>query len=190
MHRTSFYVINAITLYRLLSAFALLYCILTNQLNVFKWLLPISFFTDAIDGFLARKYNVVSVIGSRMDSIADDLTIFMAILAIFVFERDFIRQEQLMVLVLTGLYLLQLGLALIKYGKPTSFHTYLAKCAAVLQSIFFVLFFHLPNIPLFVFYSAALITLLDLLEEIILVVLLSKWTADVKGLYWLLKSRK
>ncbi|RYF87534.1 MAG: CDP-alcohol phosphatidyltransferase family protein [Chitinophagaceae bacterium] len=187
VHRTSFFVVNAITLYRLLSSFALLYFIITSQLSVFKWLLPVSFLTDTVDGFLARKYKVTSAAGSRIDSIADDLTVFMAIVGIFVFQRDFIQQEKLVVLILAGFYLLQLTLAFLKYGKPTSFHTYLAKCAAVLQAVFLVLFFHLSHTPPFIFYLAASVTLLDLLEESILVILLPKWTADVKGLYWALK---
>src|SRR5688572_8384024 len=140
MQRSSFYIINAITLYRLLAAFVLLYFIITGKQQIFKWMLAISFITDAVDGFLARRFHVVSVIGARLDSIADDLTMLMAILGIIFFEPEFIRQELTMVLILTGLYLLQMILALVKYGKLTSFHTYLAKFAAVLQAVFVILF--------------------------------------------------
>ena len=70
MHRTAYYIVNAITLYRLLAAFVLLYFILAERMDVFKWLLAISFFTDALDGVLARTLKVVSVTGSRLDSIA------------------------------------------------------------------------------------------------------------------------
>ena len=67
--------VNSITLYRLLASLLLLYFIVINDLFTFKWLLLVSFFTDAIDGFLARKFKVTTVMGSKFDSIADDLTV-------------------------------------------------------------------------------------------------------------------
>jgi CDP-diacylglycerol--glycerol-3-phosphate 3-phosphatidyltransferase len=35
---------------------------------------------------------------------------------------------------------------------------------------------------------AAVLTALDLIEEIILIFLLPAWRSDVKGLYWILKK--
>lgn len=55
MKKTCYYIINGITLYRLLAAPVLVLLILTHQVNVFKWLLAVSFFTDLIDGWLARR---------------------------------------------------------------------------------------------------------------------------------------
>jgi CDP-diacylglycerol--glycerol-3-phosphate 3-phosphatidyltransferase len=185
MQRTGYYIVNAITVYRLLAAFVLLYFILNNERQVFKWLLAISFLTDAIDGILARKLKVVSVTGSRLDSIADDLTVLMAVVAIFIFKPEFLRQQGLLVLVMLGLYLVQLALALFRYGRLSSFHTYLAKAAAILQALFLVLFFFLPEEPVFVFYAAAAVTILGLAEEIVLVILLPRWHTDVKGLWWI-----
>ena len=59
MKKQSYYIINGITLYRVIAAPFLLYLVVTRQEDIFKWLLAFSFFTDAIDGFLARKYKVV-----------------------------------------------------------------------------------------------------------------------------------
>jgi CDP-diacylglycerol--glycerol-3-phosphate 3-phosphatidyltransferase len=63
MHRRSYYMVNAITLYRLIAAPFLLLLIINHNLEVFRWLLGLSFFTDAIDGYLARKYKVTSAFG-------------------------------------------------------------------------------------------------------------------------------
>jgi len=51
-HRSHYYTVNAITLYRLLAAPVLLLLLLNGQLILFKWLLAVSFLTDAIDGYL------------------------------------------------------------------------------------------------------------------------------------------
>ena len=82
-HKQAWYVINGITLYRIIAAPFLLVLIFTGQYDIFKWLLGLSFFTDLIDGFLARKYKVASVLGTRLDSIGDDLTVLVGVIAFF-----------------------------------------------------------------------------------------------------------
>ncbi len=72
----------------------------------------------------------------------------------------------------------------------TSFHTYLAKVAAILQGIFLILIFHLPDPVYTLFYIASFITMLDLLEEIILILILPIWEANVKGIYWVMRKQK
>lgn len=188
MLKKSYYLINGITLYRLVASPILIYFIYTGNLNLFKWLLAINFFTDLIDGFLARRYKVTSIAGSRLDSIADDLNILSAIIGLFVFKPQFIKAHITVLIVLFVLFILQNIFALIRYRKITSFHTYFAKLAALLQGIFLILCFFLPEPNIFLFYSAALITAIELIEETILVTLLPDWQANVKGLYWVLKK--
>lgn len=183
-----YYLINAITVYRLLSAPVLIFLAITGQLQIFKWMLAISFFTDAIDGPLARKFKVATIKGAKLDSISDDLTVLAGIAGMFTFRQDFLVQQIVPVLLLLVLFITQVSLAFWKFGKMTSFHTYAAKIAAVFQGVFLILLFLLPE-PLYIlFYAAIFITALDLLEEIILVVVLPQWAANVKGLYWVLKK--
>lgn len=186
----SYLAINAITLYRLVSALFLVYLALTQQLILFKWLLAVSFFTDAIDGFLARKFKVVSVLGSRIDSIADDLTILVAVIGLYFFKKDFVKDYYELFLLLLGIFLIQLTAALIRYHKFTSFHTMLAKCAMILQGCFLILIFFLPEPPMLLFYSAVAVTALELVEEIILIFMLPKWQTDIKGIYWVVKKNQ
>lgn len=190
MRKTSYYIINGITAYRLVASFFLLYLVFTGQGDIFKWMLAISFFTDAIDGFLARWYKVTSVMGARLDSIADDLTILVAVIGVFRLKPDFVQQELVLIIVLLALLVIQTVMALIRYGKISSFHTYLAKLAALLQGSFLILLFFLPEPPLTLFYIASVVTILEIAEEMILVVLLPEWKANVHGLYWALKERK
>ena len=190
MHTTGYYLVNAVTLYRAVSSVFLLYFIWTRNVEVFKWLLAISFFTDAIDGFLARKFRVSSIMGARLDSLADDLTLLMGILGIFRFEPEFVQQELAWIIILIAMYLIQTTMALVRYGRVSSFHTYMAKGSAILQGSFLILLFFLPEWPLALFHFAAVFTILDLIEEIILVIVLPEWKTDVTGLYWVkMKNR-
>jgi phosphatidylglycerophosphate synthase len=190
MNTRNFYLINALTAYRLVMAPVLISLVFAGRADLFKWLLPLSFFTDLIDGFLARRFRVASVFGSRLDSIADDLTMLAGITGAFVFKKEFVWDHIAIVAAVVTLLVFQNSLALVRYRRISSFHTYLAKAAAGLQGSFLILLFLLPEPVYLLFYAAALVSVLDLLEEIILVLVIKKWKTDVKGLYWVLKKKK
>lgn len=177
-------------MYRLLMAPVLVFLIFSNQVHVFKWLLGVSFFTDLIDGSLARRYNVISKFGSRLDSFADDLTVVAGMIGMAVIKPEFFKQQLPFLFILLALFIIQIVLALIRYGKFTSFHIYSAKCAALMQGSFLILLFFLPQPPEILFYIAFAVTAIDLVEEIILVMILPEWKANVKGLYWVMKASK
>ena len=189
IHKKSWYLINGITLYRIFAAPFLLILILNGRLDVFKWLLGLSFFTDLIDGYLARKYQVTSMLGARLDSIGDDLTVLVAMIALLVTQPAFIKQQIVIFIILLALFLIRAIYAFVRYGKFTSFHTYLAKAAALLQGLFFLAFFFLDRPNMVLFYVAALVTMLELIEETILVGMVKEWQTNVHGVWWWLKGR-
>ncbi|HEX6892822.1 MAG TPA: CDP-alcohol phosphatidyltransferase family protein [Chryseolinea sp.] len=186
----SYYIVNGLTLYRLASAPIILLLAMRGELTWIRWLIAVSFFTDAIDGPLSRKLNVTSVFGSRLDSVADDATVLVSTLGLWIIFPEFMREHWMFIAGLFALFAIQTVVALIIYKKTTSFHTYLAKAAAIAQALFFIsIFFNFG--PVYVlFFSAVTITAVELIEEIILVFILPKWEANVKGLYWILRSRK
>ena len=173
----------------MLVAPVLVYLIVGQRFDIFKWLLLFSFFTDAIDGYLARMYKITSAFGSRIDSIADDLTIIASIVGIYVWHPAFILYEIVPACILLTLYLIQNTLALIRYKRLTSFHTYSAKIAAIFQGIFMLAYFFLPYPVYWLFYLAVIFTVIDLVEEIALILSLRNYRTDVRGLYWLKKEK-
>lgn len=190
MKKAGFYFVNGLTWYRLLAAPVLLILVFAGYEHIFKWMLPLSFFTDLVDGFLARKFRVSSKTGSFLDSIADDLTIISGIAGLVVFKWWFVKQELVWICILFSLFLVQMIMSLIRYKKISSFHTYAAKVSAILQGCFLILVFLLPAPVYGLWYSALAITAAELLEEIILVLLLPVWETDVKGLYRVIKKSK
>lgn len=175
-------------MYRIVAAPFLLILLFTGQYAIFKWLVFLSFFTDFIDGYLARKFKVASVFGTRLDSIGDDLTVLAAMVGLVVIKPEFIIEQKIIFIVIGVLFLIQTAYALIRYGKISSFHTYLAKLAAILQGVFLILVFFTDEPVLFLFYAASVVTILELAEETIMVYFLPKWETNVKGLYWVLKK--
>lgn len=190
MKSGKYYLVQSITIYRIVAAPVLIALVIFGQYDLFKWLLPVSFFTDLIDGYLARKFRVQSELGSKLDSIGDDLTFLAATIGVFVFKLDFILAHIIWVSVMLGLYFLQLSLSLIKYRKITSFHTYLGKTATLFQGLFLIFIFILPEPLYFLFYLAAVITILDLAEEIVIIFYLKDWQSNVKGMWWVMRDQK
>lgn len=189
-HKQAWYIINGITLYRVIAAPILLVLLFNGYYQLFKWLLAVSFFTDLIDGYLARKFKVTSVMGTRLDSIGDDLTVLTALIGLFVMNPAFIKAHTTELIILFIVFLAETGFAFYRYGKMTNFHTYLAKLAALLQGVFLLvaIVFDEPNLVLF--YAAAGITLIELVEEIIITAVLPDWQTNVRGLYWVLTKKK
>lgn len=186
----AYYMISGITLYRIITAPLLVVLLFKGEQELFKWLLGVSFFTDLIDGVLARTFKVTSILGTRLDSIGDDLTVLVAILGLGVLQPRFFIEQWIILVPLGILFLLQTGFALYRYGRITSFHTYLAKLAALTQGIFLLSFFFFETINYPLFYSAAFITIAELAEEIIIVWVLPQWKSNVRGLWWVLQKKQ
>ncbi|MGE0589061.1 MAG: CDP-alcohol phosphatidyltransferase family protein [Cyclobacteriaceae bacterium] len=180
--------INLITLYRTIAFPVLIVLIAIDRYDIFKWMLIVSFLTDAIDGFLARAYKINSVLGARMDSIGDDLTVLAGILGLVFGKPEFLLQNWLAIAIPLAFFAVQTVAALVQYGRISSFHTYLAKTAAVLQGFFLCSMFLFEEPAYWLFYSAVIVTTIELVEEIAIVFVLRQWQTNVHGLYWVLKG--
>jgi len=179
---------NLISSFRILAAPVLWYLIYVNNQPAFAWLLTAAFFTDLIDGVIARKTRQVSKLGSKLDSIGDSLTILTGLLGLSFFRFELVQQYWIEIVIVVALHFIQLLLSLWRYGKISSFHTWSAKTAALFVGIFILVTLHFDFIP-WLFYLSLLLLVIDGIEDSILVFLLPKWENDVKGVYWVLKKR-
>lgn len=117
---------NFITSFRIIGTFCLLFVKPLSPL--FFIIYTLSGFSDVLDGFIARKMNLISEFGSKLDSIAD--LFFYAIMIIKVFPVLLKKLPNIFWLVLALVLVLRLSayiLAAIKYKKFTSLHTWLNK---------------------------------------------------------------
>jgi len=175
--------------YRVAAAPFLLVLIWLGERELFSWFLLISYCTDAIDGFLARKLKITSARGSQLDSIGDQITLTIALVGLIFFEPEFITKNLILLILVFFPYILQMIIAYKKYGKATAFHTYLAKLSAIAQAILILwLLFFGPVYWLFYFMIA--LGVLETVEEIILIIMYDDWVADVKGIYWALSDSR
>jgi CDP-diacylglycerol--glycerol-3-phosphate 3-phosphatidyltransferase len=183
-------IINLITMYRIVMFPVLLVLLFLDQIQAFKWLLLFSLLSDLIDGVLARKYKATSLLGAHLDSIGDDLTVLVGTIGVFYYRFDFMMENLYFILGLLSMYLIQLVYALIKYGRMTTFHTIMAKLAVFFQGMFICSAFFFKEVSEILFFSAVIVTALDIIEEIMLIWILKTWEANVKGIYWVLRREK
>jgi CDP-diacylglycerol--glycerol-3-phosphate 3-phosphatidyltransferase len=185
----NFNIADWFSFYRILAVPILLGLIWFGEREWFSWMLLISYSTDAIDGFLARRLKITSARGSQLDSIGDQLTLIMGLIGLFFFENSFIEENYVLILMALVPYLEQMYFAFVKYGKATAFHTYLAKMSAITQGIFilWLLFFG----PVYwLFYAMIALGVLETIEEITLIFMYDNWVEDVKGYFWALKDKR
>lgn len=175
--------------YRIVAVPVLLCLIWLDERLIFTWFLLVSYSTDAIDGYLARKLKISSARGSQLDSMGDQITLVVGLIALWVFENEFIRENLLLIAIAFVPYLLQMAIAFLKYGKATAFHTYLAKASAVIQAVFIIwtLFF---GPEYWLFYFMVIIGVLETIEEITLIFMHERWTKDIKGIYWAIRDKR
>ena len=185
----NFNIADWFSFYRIAAAPVLLILLWLEQRDLFSWFLLVSYSTDMIDGFLARKLKITSPRGSQLDSMGDQITLLIGLLGLLVFEYDFIKENFILILIAFIPYFIQMFIAYTKYGKSTAFHTYLAKLSAMVQGIFILwaLFFG----PLYwLFYFMIVLGLLETIEEIILIFMYDEWASDIKGIYWALRDKR
>ena len=149
----------------------------------------VSFSSDALDGFVARRFDLESDRRGRLDSIADEFLLATGVLAFYRFEADFFMEHRVLILAVLSTYFFQLGFSLVRYGTFSSFHTISARVAAVVQAVFFGAMMLFGVTP-WLFFVMIVVSAIELIEENVLIAMFPRWRAHVNGIYWVLRDRK
>ena len=185
----NFNIADWFSFYRIAAAPFLLLLIWLGEREVFTLFLLVSYCTDMIDGFLARRLKITSARGSQLDSFGDQITFVVGLIGILIYEYDFVKEHAFYIMLVLVIYIFQMIIAFFKYGKATAFHTYLAKLSAIVQGVFilWLLFFE----PIYwLFYVMIVLGLLETIEEITLIFMYDNWVAGVKGIYWAIRDKR
>jgi phosphatidylglycerophosphate synthase len=176
------------SVYRLVAAPALILAIAYQQRNLTAILLLVSFITDAVDGYIARKKHIESSGGGKLDSIGDLVTLILGLAAFISFETQYFLDHLPIIVVTFSLFIIQMIIALVRFKKISSYHTYLAKVTAVLMAMFLISTPVIGPVDI-VFYTTFYAGIAEAVEEIIITFVLNKPEENVKGLYWILKKQ-
>lgn len=180
---------NALSLYRLLAFPVILVMALTNRETTYVVLLCISLVSDALDGSIARRFNLQTKFGAALDNLADMCTYAVAILGLFVFKWAEIEPHAWILYLFFGVFALSYVVAFSRFGKIPGLHLYSAVSAGYVQSIFFFVLFVFGFYAWF-YYLALAWGVIAYIEKIFVLLKLDDIKRGVKGLYWLMKEQK
>lgn len=115
------YVPNLISLSRILLSLLLVFFF--KNTSVFVGLYILIGITDALDGFIARKYKVASALGARLDSVGD-LVFYLVITGYLVTEQKSVVSGFLVaILLILSVLVVNLVIGFIRYRKLIMIHT-------------------------------------------------------------------
>lgn len=176
-------IVNLLTLYRVFICSVLLHMVLNNN-PYFKWVLLSAFLTDALDGFLARRWNASTKTGAALDSYADDWLFLTSLFSILYLHPFLFLDNFLAVIFLMIFFIVKLFILVLKHKRiVTAMHTYLTKSAALAQAIFFLYSIFVDPSP-YLFYLAIFVTQIAILEEIIILFIFKDIKVNTKGLFF------
>ena len=144
--------------------------------------------SDIFDGVLARRWNTDTPALRLFDSMADTVFYISVALALFLGQPSLLLSHWIMLAALFSLEVLRFVFDIGKFGKPASYHSYLAKLWGLLLAA--AVFSHFAFSYGGLLPAAVLLGILCNLEGLAMSLLLPTWCNDVKTLAVALRLRR
>lgn len=100
--------------------------------------------SDVLDGYVARKYNLVNDFGAKLDSIAD-MTMFLSLIIVLLPVLNFTLEIYVLILIIVILKIASAIYCYIKFEKLSTIHSYLNKITGLLIILIPVLLIFAPS---------------------------------------------
>ena len=97
---------------------------------LFAWL------SDALDGFLARRFNAESAWGSQLDSLSDSLMFASAVVWVVLLRPEFVVEHAPVLLLWVGIGVVNYSVSWIRFRRLVDVHLLSAKAANFLGFLF------------------------------------------------------
>ncbi|TVP95358.1 MAG: CDP-alcohol phosphatidyltransferase family protein [Acholeplasmatales bacterium] len=179
---------NALSLARILFLPLLYVLILYDLRTAFLLAYLVIGATDALDGFIARKFNLVTNLGKDLDAVADLLLYISTAVFIYMLYPTYIEPHLTLFYLLMGVILLSLIVALIFAKKPIIMHTHILRlCAVMVYSLMFFSYFLDTNL-----YLATIIILyiIGFSESICMFVFYGDVDPDTRSIFHLMRKTR
>lgn len=154
----------------------------------FVVLIVISLLTDALDGYLARRFNAFSELGRKLDSAADYVTMVTGLAGIALLWPEIVRRE--LPWVVTGLvaFFAVIIYGFIVLGRAPCYHTWASKTGAVVCPITLVpLLNEWTALP---FHAAMIMLVVTGLEEIAIALVVPRHVGEMPTVWHALRRRR
>ena len=183
---------NKLTIFRIFLAAVFMFFLFSKGI-VMKSLALATFltasFTDFLDGYIAKKYNMVSDFGKLMDPIADKILVLSAFLA-FV-EMELIPAWMVVIIIFRDVAVTGLRMSALTRGKVISAdeggkHKVVSQVFAILAILLFLIFRE-AGIKVFNFWNASTESLYK--DAIFILMLVTTFLTLISGMSYLIRNR-
>jgi CDP-diacylglycerol--glycerol-3-phosphate 3-phosphatidyltransferase len=178
---------NAFCVFRLAGSLGLIALAVADRPASFVVVFLLLVFTDWIDGRLAKWLEQRTTYGARFDSVADAAMYGALLFGCVWFRADAMAAEGAWIVLALGSYVLSCSLALIKFRRLPSHHTYSAKVAAVLTLIAAIAL--LADWSVWPLRVAMVAVSCANLESALITRLSEQWKVDVPTVWHVLRTR-
>ena len=178
---------NLVSAIRILIA-PLLFVLALLQLEYwFLGLLIFSALTDVVDGYIARRYGMITPLGARLDSWGDAVIYSTMAVCAWILWPDITRRELLYYAMILFSFLLPALTGLVKFGRMTGYHTWSVKVAVFATFAGYIALY--ADVARWPFVLAAILAVIAGVEEILITLVLRKEKTDVRSLLDALRNR-
>ena len=160
--------------------------------SVGRWYLPLifaAFVSDVLDGVIARRLEVSTETLRMADSLADIVLYVTVAAGVWWTHPDLVRDQSASLIVFAVSYAIWWAVNLARYGKPSSYHTWIAKVWNGCLCFTAIGIYSLEDAGLLLM-GAAWLGVLRNTEEIAMSLVLPRWTVDVPGLWHALRRAR
>jgi phosphatidylglycerophosphate synthase len=142
-------------------------------------LVVVALVSDIFDGVLARRWGCDTAGVRLFDSMADTVFYLCTAVALWVSQPQLWRSYGWLLAVLLGMEGLRFGVDFVKFGKPASYHSYLAKAWGLVMAVAVVAAFAMHRGSVLVPVALGMGILSDL-EGLAMSLVMPVWRQDVK----------
>ncbi len=174
---------NFLSLYRFLTVPILFFVAYTGNEKLFFYWFLINMFTDALDGFIARRLNMQTQLGAKLDSLADFAMYLVGMYGLIHLKWDVLEAYRYSFYLLVFYYIFIDLFSLIKFKEISSLHLISSKLNGIIQGLFFLLLFTLGFNPV-LYWLMFILASFSFVENMYFLIKLKKMRSNLKGFFW------
>jgi CDP-diacylglycerol--glycerol-3-phosphate 3-phosphatidyltransferase len=171
---------NVLCVIRLMAAAAMAVFAVTGRSAAFVLALIVALASDWLDGKLAIVLDQRTSFGARLDSVADAFMYLSLLFGAFLLKADVVRSELPWIVVALASHAMSLVIALRKFGRWPSYHTWCAKLSWWLVAMGTIAAF--ADWTLWPFRLAMVAVVITNMESIAITRVMNHWSADVRSI--------
>lgn len=170
---------NTLSIFRIILSGLLIVSFPYKTIFIIIYLL--SGFTDILDGFIARKYNIETKLGAKLDSIADIILYTVLLIIFFIWFRTILIKYKWLIIITITIRVSTIIIGIVKFKNIVFIHTVANKITGVM--IFCIPIYIIVLNSNILVLVAVLAPIISALEEFLIMLISKKVDLNKKSIF-------